>query len=657
MLMNKKRKNPLLSSGLLLLASIVLILLSVYVLKPQFQKDKEKQDSSTLLWKDAKRDQITELFISTIDQSFNLKRKEDSKSWALETNGKTFDADTISVDSLISSLLSTKKEDSVQIDSTKSGLQAPVVRLKITYKNEKNQKAESEILIGEDSPVDYQSYAQWAKDKTTFMVSKTLKSVSNKKAAEFRNKKVLDFKLADLKSIHIKGKKNFSLELGEGGKWFINTGKRKLQADTGSSSDWINSLNNIKAVSFPAESKEKKNLDKFGLSKAETKLTLVTLKDEKIEWTLSSVKSTVKNAKESKTYAINSKSDTIYEMPASLISEVDKDYSDLRNKRLLTLDKDKIEKISYDSKDLKISLQKNGNTWKGTHTFQNKKTEGSFKSDAVQKILNALSLVRAQKFVEKNPRDPSLGLGKAKVEIVEGANIPLNLEIGNKTPSKDFPIWMTQFEDPALTITAFDDLFPSDAEKMIEKKELDKSPPAGASSQQGQKKLMKLEKSVNSVSELKKLPASIVEKGAQYTVVFNFKNGRKLKGEFNSDKAPYTVSNFIHLARNHFFDGTVFHRVIRDFVLQGGDPTGTGRGGPGWMFNNEDNDLKHLRGSLSMAHAGRDTNGSQFFIVLQPQPHLDGVHTVFGRITEGLDELDLVKQGDQLATVEVFQAQ
>ncbi|MEI7440399.1 MAG: peptidylprolyl isomerase [bacterium] len=140
-------------------------------------------------------------------------------------------------------------------------------------------------------------------------------------------------------------------------------------------------------------------------------------------------------------------------------------------------------------------------------------------------------------------------------------------------------------------------------------------------------------------------------------MVFNFKNGRKLKGEFNSDKAPYTVSNFIHLARNHFYDGTVFHRVIRDFVLQGGDPTGSGRGGPGWMFNNEDNDLKHLRGSLSMAHAGRDTNGSQFFIVLQPQPHLDGVHTVFGRITEGLDELDLVKQGDQLATVEVFQAQ
>ena len=138
--MKKKRKNPLLGSGILLIASIALVLLSVYVLKPQFQKDKEQKDSSTLLWKNVKRDQISEIFISTIDQSFTLKRKEDSKSWSLETNGKSFEADTSSIDSFISSLISTKKEDSVQIDSTKSGLQAPVVRLKLTYKDEKKQK-------------------------------------------------------------------------------------------------------------------------------------------------------------------------------------------------------------------------------------------------------------------------------------------------------------------------------------------------------------------------------------------------------------------------------------------------------------------------------------------------------------------------------------
>ena len=649
--MKKKRKNPLLGSGILLIASIALVLLSVYVLKPQFQKDKEQKDSSTLLWKNVKRDQISEIFISTIDQSFTLKRKEDSKSWSLETNGKSFEADTSSIDSFISSLISTKKEDSVQIDSTKSGLQAPVVRLKLTYKDEKNQKVENEILIGEDSPVDYQSYAQWAHENTPFMVSKTLKSVSNKKAAEFRNKKVFNANLADLKSIQILGKKNFSLELGEGGKWFIQTGKRKLLADKGASSDWLSSLNNIKALSFPENTKDKKNLEKYGLSNAGNKISFLTLKNEKTDWVISKGK----NPKESKVYASNNKSETIYEMPSSLISEVNKDYADLRHKQLISLDKNKIEKMNYDSKDLKISLHKLGDRWIGTHSFRNQKTEGTFKAEAVQKMLNSLSLIKADKFLEKSPREASLGIGKAKIEIIEASSKAIVLEIGNKTPQKEYPLWAANFEDPILSPIAFEDLFSETPEKLLDKKELDKSPPAGASSVQGQKKLMKLEKSVNSVSELKKLPAPIVEKGAKYTVVFNFKNGRKLKGEFDSEKAPYTVSNFIHLARNHFYDGTVFHRVIRDFVLQGGDPTGSGRGGPGWMFDNEDNDLKHLRGSFSMAHAGRNTNGSQFFIVLQPQPHLDGVHTVFGRITEGLNELDLVKQGDQLATVEIFQ--
>lgn len=649
--MKKKRKNPLLGSGILLIASIALVLLSVYVLKPQFQKDKEQKDSSTLLWKNVKRDQISEIFISTIDQSFTLKRQEDSKSWSLETNGKSFEADTSSIDSFISSLISTKKEDSVQIDSTKSGLQAPVVRLKLTYKDEKNQKVENEILIGEDSPVDYQSYAQWAHENTPFMVSKTLKSVSNKKAAEFRNKKVFNANLADLKSIQILGKKNFSLELGEGGKWFIQTGKRKLLADKGASSDWLSSLNNIKALSFPENTKDKKNLEKYGLSNAGNKISFLTLKNEKTDWVISKGK----NPKESKVYASNNKSKTIYEMPSSLISEVNKDYADLRHKQLISLDKNKIEKMTYDSKDLKISLHKLGDRWIGTHSFRNQKTEGTFKAEAVQKMLNSLSLIKADKFLEKSPREASLGIGKAKIEIIEASSKAIVLEIGNKTPQKEYPLWAANFEDPILSPIAFEDLFSETPEKLLDKKELDKSPPAGASSVQGQKKLMKLEKSVNSVSELKKLPAPIVEKGAKYTVVFNFKNGRKLKGEFDSEKAPYTVSNFIHLARNHFYDGTVFHRVIRDFVLQGGDPTGSGRGGPGWMFDNEDNDLKHLRGSFSMAHAGRNTNGSQFFIVLQPQPHLDGVHTVFGRITEGLNELDLVKQGDQLATVEIFQ--
>lgn len=117
--------------------------------------------------------------------------------------------------------------------------------------------------------------------------------------------------------------------------------------------------------------------------------------------------------------------------------------------------------------------------------------------------------------------------------------------------------------------------------------------------------------------------------------------------------APTTVNNFLFLAREGFYDGVAFHRVIPNFVIQGGDPTGTGTGGPGYQFEDEleDNPLKHETGSLSMANAGPGTNGSQFFITHAPQPHLDGRHTVFGKVLEGQDVVDRVKEGTRIRKV------
>ncbi|MCC7488580.1 MAG: peptidylprolyl isomerase [Gammaproteobacteria bacterium] len=119
--------------------------------------------------------------------------------------------------------------------------------------------------------------------------------------------------------------------------------------------------------------------------------------------------------------------------------------------------------------------------------------------------------------------------------------------------------------------------------------------------------------------------------------------------------APRTVNNFIFLARDGFYDGVRFHRVIANFMIQGGDPTGTGRGGPGYRFEDEfdDNPLRHERGVISMANAGPDTNGSQFFITHGPQPHLDGRHTVFGKVTAGMDVVDAIQQGDSMVAVRV----
>src|SRR5688572_15508798 len=114
--------------------------------------------------------------------------------------------------------------------------------------------------------------------------------------------------------------------------------------------------------------------------------------------------------------------------------------------------------------------------------------------------------------------------------------------------------------------------------------------------------------------------------------------------ELYDDAAPKTVGNFKKLAGEGFYDGVIFHRVIKDFMIQGGDPTGTGSGGPGYTFEDEINDHKVVRGALAMANAGPNTNGSQFFVVTTPEaPWLDGKHTVFGQVTDGMDVIDRIE--------------
>ena len=139
---------------------------------------------------------------------------------------------------------------------------------------------------------------------------------------------------------------------------------------------------------------------------------------------------------------------------------------------------------------------------------------------------------------------------------------------------------------------------------------------------------------------------------------------KKYKAQIETDKgtielklypeyAPKTVNNFVFLSREGFYHGVSFHRVISNFVIQGGDPTGTGRGGPGYSFEDEvdGNPLIHGRGVISMANAGPNTNGSQFFITHSPQPHLDGNHTVFGKVIQGLEVVDTIQEGDKMEKI------
>ena len=142
-------------------------------------------------------------------------------------------------------------------------------------------------------------------------------------------------------------------------------------------------------------------------------------------------------------------------------------------------------------------------------------------------------------------------------------------------------------------------------------------------------------------------PAMKIDPKKKYKARMETDNGTMVIDLF-ADKTPLTINNFVFLAREGFYNGVIFHRVIGNFMVQGGDPTGTGRGGPGYKFGDEfDASLKHdKQGILSMANAGPGTNGSQFFITHGPTPHLNGKHTVFGQVIEGLDVLMSIPERD-----------
>ncbi len=156
----------------------------------------------------------------------------------------------------------------------------------------------------------------------------------------------------------------------------------------------------------------------------------------------------------------------------------------------------------------------------------------------------------------------------------------------------------------------------------------------------------------------------IIDVQKQYFATVKMAKGGEFVIQLYPDKAPITVNSFVFLANQGYFDGVTFHRVLKDFMAQGGDPTGTGAGGPGYQFVNEDNDLKFDKaGVVAMANAGRDTNGSQFFITFGPADYLDGGYTIFGQVISGMDVVNGITlrdpqqnptfPGDAIATITI----
>lgn len=155
-------------------------------------------------------------------------------------------------------------------------------------------------------------------------------------------------------------------------------------------------------------------------------------------------------------------------------------------------------------------------------------------------------------------------------------------------------------------------------------------------------------------------PEMVIDSSKSYVAQFSTTKG-DINVELFASQAPVTVNNFVFLANDGFYDGIVFHRVIADFMIQGGDPTGTGRGGPGYKWADEQSalDLPHdSSGILSMANAGPNTNGSQFFITHRPTPHLNGKHAVFGRVADGESQavVDAIQKGDSIVKLTISES-
>lgn len=159
-------------------------------------------------------------------------------------------------------------------------------------------------------------------------------------------------------------------------------------------------------------------------------------------------------------------------------------------------------------------------------------------------------------------------------------------------------------------------------------------------------------------------PEMVIDPSKRYSATLHTDKGDVEIELFASD-VPKTVNNFVFLAREGFYDGVTFHRVIDGFMAQTGDPTGTGAGGPGYKFADERASNRHQTGTISMANAGPNTNGSQFFICYAPQPHLDGRHTVFGQVTAGMENVQAIRSrdpgrdrnpGDKITSIDIHEA-
>ncbi len=660
------KKNPFKSAIYLSIAALVLFLINYFVIIPQKEKSEKNKAKESLLFSDTERADVLEITLQNSKGNFVIKKKADAgDGWLVVFQDKEFEGDKTAIEGLISTLLAAKRESETQEKNFATLGLAPS-QLKVVLKTTKSKNPPEELWLGSDTPVDYHMFAKWSQSETAFLTSRSLKFSVEKELSDLRNKKILSldpklYSQVTIKTLGDEKTPSQNLSFAKENKdapWNNTLSRKKMTLESGEIDKWISSLNSLAVTGFVSENPAQRA--QFGFRSPIASINVTSLgpdgKSPKTEqWQLAKAGNPVKY------YFANLSSTSTYEVSETFRDNFKIDLMRFRPKKILSFDKPEVHGISITDGKTSIEFTRAQDKWgaKAPETIQ----LGAFKEEAFIKMLDSVFQLKAQSYND-NISAQAAGLTNPQRVIEfrgqkDGQEIPLGtLFVGSKLKDKTYYVRSQGLDAPAVVEWDLESLMPVNWNHFTEVAQTNSTllnNPTGVSNSPEGKKKMKLEATVKSTREIKKLPAAIVKPGHKYTAKIELSTGLMLGVEFAADKAPYTVSNFLHLARNGYYDGVKFHRVIAKFVVQGGDPTGTGAGGPGYEFDNEDNDLKHVRGALSMAHRGRNTNGSQFFIVLEPQPHLDNVHPVFGKITEGLDKIDTIKQGDLMKKVEVFE--
>lgn len=671
------KKNPFKTPLIVLGLGAIAAAATYWGIKPREESRKSKEDKANLLFPDADRQSILEFRFSNSEGDFHVKREAGASDSWLVSSAKTFEADKSVVDGMLSTIVAAKRESSVPGTELKNfGLEQPKFKLSLTSSQTGDAASQRELWIGDDTPVDYLVYAKWSDLPEVFVTTRSLRFSLDKKLTDLRNKRFFDQKKEALARLDLQifaraglAAQNLSFSHDEKTKQWTATAPVSAQLDSMEVEKFLGHFNGARATAFVSE--EPKDRPKLGSGQPLAKMTLTPLVSGSTAqvWTLwQKVEGAGKTAK-TRLFIARDDQPTTFEITPSFVDNLKVTLFQFREKAITSIDRAKVRFVSISDGNRTVELSStDGVSWNARHESQGQVLEGKAKDEAVQRLLDATIQLKAEEFLDRrSPAQTGLARPSRAVEIRDHADANsgttlANLFFGRKLESGRVAVRAENMESAAGVVLDLETTLGLEATTWLDQPpaaEASASTPSAASTAtpSGAKggNRVKLEPSVKSKSEIRKLPSPIVKPRTGYEAVVTLQNGKSFTITFAPDKAPYTVSNFIHLARNGFYDGVGFHRVIRDFVAQGGDPTGVGSGGPGYKFDNEDNDLKHLRGSISMAHAGRNTNGSQFFLVYKPQPHLDGLHTVFGSVTKGMEVVDAIKQGDVMKSVEVFE--